>query len=139
MTETNAPAPDRWNEALKWLAFADSDIRVAEYLRDDPNLALAAAFHCQQAAEKMAKAVLVAFHGAYPRIHDIGELGRRIGDLRSDIGDAIENLGGLTRWYSESRYPGFVARYYPTLEDVRAALAALKDLRRCIDDLAPKA
>jgi hypothetical protein len=43
-----------------------------------------------------------------------------------------------TAKYSESRYPGFVARYSPTSEHVGVALAALKDLRSRIDDLAPK-
>jgi HEPN domain-containing protein len=43
-------------------------------LADPPNVA-AAAYHCQQEAEKLIKAVLVALHIAYPRGrsgHDLG-------------------------------------------------------------------
>ncbi len=73
------PDPRQWREAERWLARADEDVRAAEAL-----LALAspevdpAAFHCQQAAEKMAKAMLIAAREPPPRLHDIDELGRRV-------------------------------------------------------------
>jgi HEPN domain-containing protein len=64
----NAPedADAQWKEAARWLARADEDAVVAELaLTRDPPLVNPAAFHCQQAAEKMLKALLVAA-GAAP-------------------------------------------------------------------------
>lgn len=51
----------QWAEAGRWLAKADEDIAVAELALDHaPPLVDPAAFHCQQAAEKILKALLVA-------------------------------------------------------------------------------
>jgi HEPN domain-containing protein len=62
--------------ALRWLARADEDLRViaVRIAQADPPL-FSAALHCQQAAEKMAKAILIAATVPPPRIHDIEELG----------------------------------------------------------------
>ena len=77
MTGQKQVDPGRWDEALPWLAHADADLRVTDLADGDIDLSLVVAFHCQQAAEKMAKAVLIAFGAAYPKIHDIAELARR--------------------------------------------------------------
>jgi len=57
-----------------------------------------AAFHCQQAAEKMAKAMLIAAREPPPRLHDIDEPGRRVEEHFPVLGGAFEALGGITRW-----------------------------------------
>ena len=52
------PCPE---EALPWLAKADSDLRTAEAaLALDPPETETSAFRCQQAVEKCLKALLVA-------------------------------------------------------------------------------
>ncbi len=59
-------------EVATLLALADEDLEVArKLLSDHPRQA---ALHLQQAAEKLAKAVLVAEGLAAPRIHQLGAL-----------------------------------------------------------------
>jgi HEPN domain-containing protein len=134
------PDPRQWREAERWLARADEDMRAAEAL-----LALAspeigpAAFHCQQVAEKMAKAALIAAREPPPRLHDIDELGRRVQAHFPDIGAALETLGGITRWYVSARYPDAGASPAPSVADIRDVLSRLGDLRRRIAELQPGA
>jgi HEPN domain-containing protein len=55
----NDPA-GTWQEILAWLRIAESDQRVARLcLTADPPLCDAAAYHCQQSAEKLLKGFLV--------------------------------------------------------------------------------
>lgn len=132
--------PRQWSEAERWLARVDDDLRAAEAL-----LALAppatgtAAFHCQQAAEKMAKAMLIAARQPPPRLHDIEELGRRVGSHHPAIGEALKALGGLTRWYVSARYPDAGLDVDTTADEVSEVLSGLRDLRRNIDTLKPDA
>lgn len=126
----------QWREAERWLARADEDVRAAEALLDlaspevDP-----AAFHCQQAAEKMAKAALIAAREPPPRLHDIDELGRRVQAHFPALGAPFEALGGITRWYVSARYPDAGGSPAPSATDVRDVLSQLSDLRRLIADL----
>ena len=130
------PDPRQWGEAERWLARADQDMRVAQALlaltspEIDP-----AAFHCQQAAEKMAKAALIAAREPPPRLHDIDELGRRVQAHFPALGAAFEALGGITRWYVSARYPDAGGAPAPSSADVRDVLSQLSDLRRRIADL----
>jgi len=120
------------------LAFVDEDLQVAEMLLTDASPVLrSAAFHCQQAAEKMAKAVLVALGAAVPKIHDVEELSWLVTDVDPELGKAVGKLA-LGGWYAV-RYPGLETDFQPSSQDVRSALAELRDLRERINSLAPKA
>ena len=59
----------------QWLSKADDDLRLAELaLGTDPPVCWGAAFHAEQAAEKLLKALLT-FHGIeFARTHDIDYL-----------------------------------------------------------------
>lgn len=63
------------SDAAGWIVSADTDLDAARRcVADPPNVAVAA-YHCQQAAEKLIKAVLVALCIPYPRGrsgHDLG-------------------------------------------------------------------
>ena len=65
----------RWEEAATWLSAArlDRDAAIA-CLAAKPPLALPAAFHCQQAAEKLMKGFLVLAAQPFRRTHDMAEL-----------------------------------------------------------------
>lgn len=130
------PDPERWAEAVQWLQRADEDLRLAEKIAADPDFLASAAFHCQQAAEKMAKAVIVAHQTEYPRIHDLAQLGVAVAALRPELGESIAGLSGLTDWYVTPRYPGL--EYRPSQQDVEMTLQKLKELRARIESLAPK-
>ena len=128
--------PQHWPEAKQWLERADEDLRLAQRIVRDAEFLASAAFHCQQAAEKMAKAVLVAYHAEYPRTHDLAELGTAVAAVRPELGESIAGLSGVTDWYVTSRYPGL--EYRPSRQDVELALEKLNDLRQQIAALAPK-
>lgn len=136
MSGTIQPDPGRWAQAVQRLQRADEDIRLAEKIAGDPDFLASAAFHCQQAAEKTAKAVIVAYQTDYPRIHDLAQLGWAVAKLRPELGASIAALSGLTDWYVTPRYPGL--EYRPSLQDVEMTLHELRQLRRQIDSLGPK-
>jgi HEPN domain-containing protein len=136
MSGQKQPDSASWEEALPWLAHADADLKVSSLLIGDIDLSLGTAFHCQQAAEKMAKAVLIAFGSAYPKIHDIAELARRLESIHPDISNLVADLSGLTDWYSMSRDPDI--EFIPSQQDIQFVLARLKELRKQIQALAPK-
>ena len=136
MSGPTQPDPGRWAEAVQWLQRADEDIRLAEKIAADPDFLASAAFHCQQAAEKMAKAVIVAYQTDYPRIHDLAQLGLAVATLQPELGASIAGLSGLTDWYVTPRYPGL--EYRPSLQDVEITLRKLIELRRQIESLAPQ-
>jgi len=138
MTEVKRTDPRQWEVALEWLERADEDIRVAELLLTNaPDLPWGAAFHCQQALEKMAKAVLIARRVEPPKSHDIELLGRLVGRHESELGDKVVALMELTIWYIAPRYPDAQIDAIPSEADLSWALAKLKELRSQIDELAP--
>lgn len=132
--------PRIWAEVLRWLAYVDQDIRVVEILMAEslPNFG-PAAFHCQQAVEKMAKALLVAHGADVPKIHDVDELSSLLSDVDVEASEAVKGLVGVSSWYTAVRYPNVEADYVPTADDVRRVLPPLRQLREYIDSLAPKA
>ena len=62
-------------EVSAWVAKAAEDLRAATVLAEHaPHLESIIAFHCQQAAEKLLKALFVAVDRAPPRTHDLDGL-----------------------------------------------------------------
>jgi HEPN domain-containing protein len=95
-------------------------------------------FIASQAAEKMAKSVLIALRQPPPKQHDIEELGRRVRAHHAALGEAFGEFAGLTRWYVSARYPDAGVDEEPTREEVREVLARLHELRRRVHELAPE-
>ena len=59
----------------EWVAKAEADFVVANELRQvQPPVYDARCFHCQQAAEKYLKALLVELGAAVPRTHNLDDL-----------------------------------------------------------------
>jgi HEPN domain-containing protein len=111
------------DEARDWAELAQSDLRAARGLLD---LALPgqAIFHCQQAVEKLLKALIAEYGASPPRIHDLLELAET---ARVELGPAEQSL--LTRLSDQavaSRYPGTAGRY--TEEQVRQLLQATEQV-----------
>jgi HEPN domain-containing protein len=112
--------------------------RIANILLSEaPDLPWGAAFHCQQALEKMAKGVLIAKRIEPPKTHDIEVLGRLVGGQDAEIGEKIGALSRLTVWYIAPRYPDAMIDDIPSQVDLLAAIAKLNDLRHQIDKLTP--
>jgi HEPN domain-containing protein len=140
MTELPETNRKRWDEASRWLVFVDEDLHAAEVLMAHrPPVVRGAAFHCQQAIEKMAKAVLVANGADVPKIHDVEELSWLVRTHDIEMGEAISAFGSLTSWATAARYPNVEENIMPSEHDVQAALSRLAQLRARIAALAPKA
>jgi HEPN domain-containing protein len=139
MSEPRQTDPRQWSEAARWLSYVDEDLRAIEKLMAGPTPAFrSAAFHCHQAAEKIAKAMPIAWGSAIPKIHDIEELSARVREKDETLGQALAGLASLTGWYIAVRYPDVELDFAPTSADVTSALTQLQNLRRRVDALAPK-
>jgi HEPN domain-containing protein len=90
----------------RWLDTARADLKAAGNCIDGPHyLPEIAAYHCQQAAEKLVKAVLI-YRGIEPaRIHDIDALVGRLSPV-DPIRPVLEPLGRFTPYAVAFRYPG---------------------------------
>jgi len=91
--------------ALEWLAVAEIDLRAARNCLHGPEpTPQAAAYHCQQAAEKLIKAALVAEGVHPPRSHDIGMLADLL-PSGHPFRRAFASLERLTVYGMAYRYP----------------------------------
>ncbi len=130
----------QWAEAALWLAKADEDIRVAELvLAAEPPLVDPAAFHCQQAVEKIIKALLVAAAVKLPRSHDIEELAGKAATFYPVLDQRMQSFVRLTEWLTASRYPDLGGGLGEEFGDVTDMLAAIKVFRQEVATLAPSA
>ncbi len=105
--DDGANETERRREAARWLAVAMEDARVARACLEMPQPAFGiAAYHRQQAAEKLVKGLLVAAGAGFPRTHDLAELAGRRNPLLSGPDAIAEAIGPLTVWSVAYRYPG---------------------------------
>ena len=90
----------------RWLDAARADLMAARNCVDGPHyLPGIAAYHCQQAAEKLVKAVLI-HRGMEPaRSHDIDTLIGRLPEADPSR-QTLEDLGRFTPYAVAFRYPG---------------------------------
>lgn len=99
------------NAYREWLALAETDLGVARHLYETyrPQPLEIICYHCQQAAEKAIKAVIVACgaRGGMPKLHDLSFL---LGQLKNmveideryyDYADALTPYGVAVRYPSE--------------------------------------
>ena len=92
--------------ARQWLEKATEDLEAARRLTDLPHVC---SFHCQQAAEKGIKALLVLREVEFARTHDIDILLRQLGDQGLSPGH-IDSEDLLDRgWLSDVRHLGIGA------------------------------
>jgi HEPN domain-containing protein len=117
-----------------WIASADADLdAVRRCLVEPPNLS-AAAYHCQQAVEKLIKGALVALRIAYPRGrsgHDLRLAASQI-PLGHPLRAAAEAFDDITDWSVSFRYPAddpMQAEPLPTAEEVTVWLARIEVFR----------
>jgi HEPN domain-containing protein len=92
-------------EALRWLAVAGQDLKAVRnnILGPEPALDIAA-YHCQQAAEKITKAALIVRGIDPPRWHDIDSLITLLGGTEP-LAALLAPLIGLTPYGIAFRYP----------------------------------
>jgi HEPN domain-containing protein len=119
-------------EAREWVVKAETDFKAALALarqRKEP-LPEVVCFHCQQCAEKYLKAFLVSLRQPFPKTHDLIALKNLCVEHDSDFEQVHDWLESLEGYDVAIRYPGETA----TIEDAREALAAVKGMRRFVQD-----
>jgi len=121
--------------AREWIAGADADLDAVERCLSGtlPNV-IVACYHCQQAAEKLVKALLVAVEVRHPRGkegHDIALCASLLPAEHALRGEAI-GFDDLTDWATAFRYPAedpATAEPVPDASDVRHRFEALQGFR----------
>lgn len=89
--------PQRVADTRAWLRRSQGDLRAAEIdLAARPALLGDAAFHCQQAAEKVMKAFLTWHDAPFRRTHDLAELGRQCVRLDASLESVCRRAEVLT-------------------------------------------
>lgn len=129
----------QWAEARRWFAKADEDIRAAGALLVlAPPAVDSAAFHCQQAAEKILKGLLIAARKKAGKTHDLAGLATAVSEAFPSIRDDLDPFPPLTPWFVATRYPDIDIEPRPTASEVSAALQRLQALRGKVDALDPR-
>jgi len=98
---------DKQRELQQWIEIANSDLATAQYLAKNmwPVSYEIVCFHCQQAAEKYLKWVLVLHDIAPPKIHDLEELEKLCENIVPQFETLYEKCAVLTEYAVHSRYP----------------------------------
>ena len=139
MTDLDPPSDEeRRREAARWVKVAAEDERVARPCIDHSEPALtAAAYHCQQAAEKLMKALLVIAAVRPPRTHDLAALGSVVGRHFPQAQAVLVRFAPLTGWSSDFRYPGDEADrdMPPHSYAIDRALADIAELATLLRDI----
>lgn len=80
-------------------------------------------FHCQHAAEKALKAVLVAHGAEFPKTHSLAYLTKLLSDCGVPVPDAVHSAAGLSEYTVESRYPDELVEASPAMLEEAVDLA----------------
>lgn len=116
------PQPDR-DLAKAWLKKAEEDLKSARMLgeSDDPVFATAL-YHCQQAAEKVFKAVLAFAGKPIEKTHNLGLLANLALELDPEFQSMLEVVDELTPYATAFRYPNEFYEEEPTRDQFEAAI-----------------
>jgi HEPN domain-containing protein len=112
--------------AREWLSVIEDDLKQVINNLDGPRPSpTGAAYHCQQAAEKLVKAILVSHDVDFPRTHDIAAL---IGLIPSQhpLKSDLMRFRQLTPYAIAYRYPVEDEWEMPSVEELRAWLNAIE-------------
>ena len=90
----------------EWLAKADADLELAEYLLSEKSFPNGIAFHSQQAVEKYLKALLCWHQVPFPKTHDLEYLLDLVDTVGADLAKSLRDVSVLTPYGVELRYPG---------------------------------
>ncbi len=103
-----APDPSRvWQRVEGWMRHAAEDARMARgLLHMEPPARGGAAYHCQQAAEKLLKGFLVRENIDFARTHDLDRLGHAVAGRFPAALQLIASMRAWTTWGVAYRYPG---------------------------------
>jgi len=117
----------------------ESDQRaVRACLAVDPPLRGIAAYHCQQAAEKLLKGFLVRAQADFGKTHDLDRLGQSVIARFPAIAPLVTQLAHWTTWGVAYRYPAEPGpEPEPSPGELSAALDLIVALTAALHALAP--
>jgi len=129
--------PPRIELVRQWLAKADDDLRLADMaLAARPPVCWGAAFHAEQAVEKLLKALLTFHAIEFEKTHSIDYLL----ELCLPACPAVEALrdaaGDLTDYAVEARYP--FPRTEPSQAEASESIRIARQARRLVHSALPK-
>jgi HEPN domain-containing protein len=125
---SGADAAERQAEAKRWLAIGDQDIATARIcIVASPPLTAVAAYHCQQAVEKILKALLVAAGAFVPKTHDLAALNALAARHFPAVSALVATLEPITVW-------GYAFRYPP--EEESGGAPKVRDIERRLGQIA---
>ena len=116
------------------LAKAANDLKTAEIALQHEGPLDAVAFHLQQAAEKMLKALLASRAIVYPRTHDLDDLLDLVPEDCNTIHSFRERLVGWNSYAVEMRYD---VEVYPQAEEIEEALRTARALQAAVLQVVP--
>ncbi len=123
-------------EAGRWLRKARHDWSVVEkILAAGGEETDVAAFHCQQAVEKMLKAFLVSRSIEFEKVHDLGLLLDHCVTGDSAFESLRDNVEPLTLFAVAFRYPGPAD---PSREEVESALRVVEQVSTFVKQHVPE-
>jgi HEPN domain-containing protein len=123
------PDAARRELVLQWLDKAAADLDAAEQLSTRAaRFRAIVVFHCQQAAEKYLKALLVRHQIEFPRTHDIAKLVDRLATVNRNLAESLRDADALTPFGVEMRYPSDAPEVLPGRE-----IEAIETARRVRD------
>jgi HEPN domain-containing protein len=118
--------PPELREVRRWLEKARHDRQTAEAaLALQPPITDTAAFHCQQAFEKLLKAYLVQARDPFEKIHDLEQLLDQCARHDAAFRELRQHAVEMTAYAVRFRYPGPAD---PTVEQVEQALRVVKSV-----------
>lgn len=120
---------ERKREAARWLAVALADRRVAEtcMAMSPPTFGIAA-YHCQQATEKLIKGKLIIAGTHFPKTHDLRALGAMAADHYPQWRDLFDACIAWTSWGHAYRYSGLEEEPEPPPDAIDAAFRTIDTL-----------
>ena len=120
----------------EWLRLADDDLRLAGLtMKDDEPVYWAAAFHCQQAAEKSLKAFLAYNEYHVEKTHDIEFLVKLCMKILPEMEQFIETGAVLSEYAVDPRYP--VAKFEITKTKAEKAMETARKIFEFVIDALP--
>ncbi len=124
------------NEAVRWLVVAERDLKAVRnnLLGPEPTTEIAA-YHCQQAAEKVVKAALIAAGIDPPRWHNIDDLVDLL-PSEHELRGALVPLGRFTPYAIAYRYPVADPDVLPDVPAPDEVTAWLEELERVKTEVA---
>jgi HEPN domain-containing protein len=121
----------------EWRRKADADLAVAERLLSDETVfSNAVTFHCQQAAEKYVKALLVHWNIEFPKTHVLARLLGLIETRDAALAASLLDAVALTPYGVDLRYPGDRPDASP--QEAREAAGLARKVREAVLPLLPE-